>query len=42
VRVCQLVVPLGFLLPTDHSVPDPVVTRPSKLSVLFGQGRCGG
>jgi hypothetical protein len=35
VRVCQLVVPLGFLLPTDHSVPDPVVTRPSKLSVLF-------
>src|SRR5690348_15136820 len=34
VRVCQLVVPFGFLLPTDHSVPEPVVTRPSKLSTL--------
>ena len=35
VRVCQLVVPFGFLLPTDHSVTEPVVTRPSKLSMEF-------
>ena len=34
VRVCQTLVPFGFLLPADHNVPEPVV-RPSKLSTLF-------